>query len=130
MAMKITYATMSADNEELNSAYEKAAIDVQAQLGQTHGVLVNGESRPNRDLYEEVSPINRDLLIGRYAQATTQDIDDAVAAANSFQPEWEAWGWERRRDVMLKAADIMDNQTFDLAALMSYEVGKNRLENG
>ena len=65
MALKITYATMSADNEELNSAYEKAAIDVQARLGQTHGVMVNGESRPDRDLYEEVSPINRDLLIGK-----------------------------------------------------------------
>ena len=128
MALKITYATMSADNEELNNAYEKSVVDVQARLGQTHGVIVDGETRLDRDLYEEVSPINRDLLIGRYAQATTSDIDEAVAAADAFQPEWEAWGWERRRDLMLKAADIMDAETFDLSALMSYEVGKNRLE--
>ena len=128
MALKITYATMSADNEELNNAYEKSVVDVQARLGQTHGVIVDGETRLDRDLFEEVSPINRDLLIGRYAQATTSDIDEAVAAADAFQPEWEAWGWERRRDLMLKAADIMDAETFDLSALMSYEVGKNRLE--
>ncbi len=128
MALKITYATMSADNEELNAAYEKSVVDVESRLGQTHGVMVDGEARMDRDLFEEVSPINRDLLIGRYAQATTSDIDDAVRAAGTFQPEWEAWGWERRRDLMLKAADIMDAQTFDLSALMSYEVGKNRLE--
>ena len=128
MAMKITYATMSADNEELNAAYEKSVIDVQARLGQTHGVKVNGESRTDRDLYEELSPIDRDLLIGRYAQATRDDINEAVEAAAAFQPEWEGWGWERRRDLMLHAADLMDEQTFVLAALMSYEVGKNRLE--
>ena len=113
MALKITYATMSADNEELNAAYEKSVIAVESRLGQTHGVIVDGETRVDRELFEEVSPINRDVLIGRYAQATTSDIDEAVAAADSFQPEWEAWGWERRRDLMLKAADLMDAQTFD-----------------
>ena len=41
MALKITYATMSADNEELNSAFEKAVVDVQSRLGQSHGVIVN-----------------------------------------------------------------------------------------
>lgn len=128
MALKITYATMSADNEELNTAFEKSVLEVQSRLGRTHGVIVDGDTRVDRDLFEEVSPIDRDLLIGRYAQATTSDIDEAVLAADTFQPEWEAWGWERRRDLMLTAADIMDAQTFDLAALMSYEVGKNRLE--
>ncbi len=128
MALRITYATMSADNEELNSAYEKSVLDVQARLGQNHGVIVNGESRTDRDFFEEVSPIDKGILIGRYAQATTDDIDDAVAAAEAFQPEWEAWGWEKRRDLMLTAADIMDAETFDLAAMLSYEVGKNRLE--
>jgi 1-pyrroline-5-carboxylate dehydrogenase len=128
MALKITYATMSADNEELNAAFEKSAVEVRSRLGQTHGVIVDGETRVDRDLFEEVSPIDRNLLIGRYAQATTTDIDQAVAAADAFQPEWEAWGWEPRRDLMLKAADIMEAQTFDLSALMSYEVGKNRLE--
>ncbi|MEX1038113.1 MAG: aldehyde dehydrogenase family protein [Acidimicrobiia bacterium] len=126
--MKITYATMSADNEELNQAYERSVETVRERLGASYGVWVNGEERKDREMYEERSPIDRDLLVGRYAQATTQDVDDAVAAATEFAPEWEAWGWERRRDLMLKAADIMDEEMFDLAALMSFEVGKNRLE--
>lgn len=126
--MKITYATMSADNEELNQAYEQAVEKAKDRLGAAYGLWVNGEERTDRELYEERSPIDRDLVVGSYAQATTQDVDDAVAAAREFAPEWEAWGWERRRDLMLTAADIMDEETFDLAALMSFEVGKNRLE--
>lgn len=128
MATRITYATMSADNEELNTAYEKAVADAESKLGETHGVVVNGESRTDRELYEERSPIDSDIIIGRYAQATNQDIDDAVAAAEAFQPEWEATGWEARRDLMLGAADLMQEQVFGLAALLTFEVGKNRLE--
>ena len=128
MAVKITYATMSADNEELNTAYEKAVVEVEAELGATHGVVVNGETRTDREMFTETSPIDRDLVVGRYAQATTTDVDDAVAAAKAFQPEWEATGWETRRDIMLAAADLMEAEVFDLGAKMTFEIGKNRLE--
>ena len=128
MPLKITYATMSADNEELNTSYEAALESVKPRLGGTRGVLVNGEERLNREMFDETSPIDSSILVGRYAQATPGDVDDAVAAAKSFAPQWEAWGWERRRDLMLKAADTMDGQLFELGALMSYEIGKNRLE--
>ncbi len=129
MALKITYATMSADNEELNSAFEKAVVDVQSRLGQLHGVIVNGDHRFDRDAFEEVSPIDHDIVVGRYAQATIDDVDDAISAASAFAPEWEAWGWEARRDLMLRAADIMEEQIFEISALMSYEIGKSRLES-
>lgn len=128
MAVRITYATMSADNEELNNAYEKAVAEAEDRLGKTYGVVVNGQSRTDRDTYEERSPIDNDIVVGHYAQATNDDIDDAIAAAKAFQPEWEATGWEARRDLMLKAAEVMQEQVFDLAALITYEVGKNRLE--
>ena len=128
MAVRITYATMSADNQELNEAYEKAVADADTRLGQTHGVIVNGESRIDREMFEERSPIDNEILVGRYAQATDEDIDDAIAVAKAYQPEWEALGWEARRDLMLHAAEVMESQVFELGALMTFEVGKNRLE--
>ncbi|HEX6945802.1 MAG TPA: aldehyde dehydrogenase family protein [Acidimicrobiia bacterium] len=129
MSVKITYATMSADNQELNEAFESAVEKARMSLGQTHGVIVNGEHRTDREMHAEVSPIDSEIVIGHYAQGTKQDVDDAVAAARAFQPEWEAWGWERRRDLMLRAADIMEDRIYDIAARMSFEIGKNRLES-
>jgi 1-pyrroline-5-carboxylate dehydrogenase len=126
--MKITYSTMSADNEELNRGYEMAVSRARERLGNSYGVWVNGEERKDRDEFVEKSPIDREVVVGRYAQANTQDVDDAVAAARAFAPDWETWGWEKRRDLMLRAADLMEKEIFDLAALMSLEVGKNRLE--
>lgn len=128
MALKITYATMSADNEEMNSAFDAALEGVKPRLGLAHGVVVDGQERFDRQVFEEHSPNDRSLLIGRYAQATNSDVDDAIAAAKAFAPEWEAWGWERRRDLMVDAADLMEEHMFGLGALMTYEVGKNRLE--
>lgn len=126
--MKITYATMSPDNAELNDGFDRAVADVADQLGKTHGVWINGEERTDRDLFAEYSPVNREVLVGNYAQATLADVDDAVAAAKAFAPQWEAWGWEKRRDLMVRAAEIMDARTFQLGALMTHEIGKNRLE--
>src|SRR5690606_41112704 len=98
-------------------------------LGQTHGVIVNGEVRTDRDLHTEVSPIDSEIVIGHYAQGTTDDVDEAVAAARAFQPEWEAWGWERRRDLMLRAADSMEERIYHISARLAFEIGKNPLES-
>lgn len=128
MAFKITYATMSVDNEDLQAAYDEAVERVQGELGREHPLYVNGEERFTGEWYEETSPVDREILVGRHSQARPQDVDDAVEAASAFEKEWESWGWERRRDLMLAAADRMEDEMFDLAALMGYEVGKSRLE--
>lgn len=128
MAFKITYATMSADNEDLQSAYDAAVERVLGNLGQDHPLMVAGEERISGEWFEERSPIDHDILVGRYAQATARDVDDAVAAAGAFEGEWGSTPWQERRDIMLAAAEVMEGRTFDLAATMAFEVGKSRLE--
>ncbi|MGZ8630898.1 MAG: aldehyde dehydrogenase family protein, partial [Actinomycetota bacterium] len=125
---RITYATLSADNEELQRAYDEAAERVRADLGKEYPVIVNGEERWREDRYEEPSPIDKEIVIGRFSQATPEDVEDAVAAAKAFRLEWDRMGWQERVRILRKSADIMEERLFDLAALMAYEVGKSRLE--
>jgi len=49
--MKITYATLSADNEELQSAFDAAVERVRGTLGQSYPMLINGEmiNTPEQD---------------------------------------------------------------------------------
>ena len=126
---RITYATMSADNEELQAAYDEAAERARARARQG----VPGRRQRRRALARrEVRGALADRLptssIGRFSQATTQDVDDAVAAAKAFQLEWDRMGWQERVRILRNVADIMEDRVYDLAALMAYEVGKNRLE--
>ena len=125
---KITYATMSADDPALHQAYEEGLAAASAQVGQTHPLLINGEKRYTAETYTERSPIDSDLVVGVYSQASDDDVDDAVAAARAFQPEWEGTPWQERVAIIRRAADIMDEETPTLAGFLSLEIGKNRLE--
>ena len=128
MTQKITYATMAADNEELNREYEAAVERTLGSLGKDQRFVVNGEERTGEGVYEERSPIDSEIVIGRFAQGTAQDVDDAVAAAKDFQSTWDATPWQDRVALMRRAADVMEGRQFDLAAVVAIEVGKNRLE--
>ena len=126
--IRITYATLSADNEDLQRSYDEAAEGVRAELGKEYPVIVNGEERWREDHYAEPSPIDKDLIIGRFSQATPEDVEDAVAAARAFQLEWDRMGWQERVRILRSVADVMEDRLYDLAAMMAFEVGKNRLE--
>jgi 1-pyrroline-5-carboxylate dehydrogenase len=124
---RITYATMSADNEELHRLYDKGIEVARSWLGQKHPLFVNGEAREGSGSKEGRSPIDG-ALIGEFAQGTRQDVRDAVAAAKAAFPEWANRPWRERVAIIRKAADIMTEQRNELSALMAMEVGKNRLE--
>jgi 1-pyrroline-5-carboxylate dehydrogenase len=124
---RITYATMSADNDELHEAYEKGIEVARSWLGQTHPLYVNGEARQGSGSREARSPIDG-TVIGSFAEGTREDVRDAVAAAKEAFPAWANRPWQERVEIIRKAADIMSEQRNELSALMAMEVGKNRLE--
>jgi 1-pyrroline-5-carboxylate dehydrogenase len=129
MAFRVTYATLSADNEELHAAYDKGIEIARGWLDEEHSFTINGEHRNGDGTYfEERSPADRAIVIGRFANATTDDVNDAVAAARSGAPRWAATPWQERVEILERAADQISTYRAELAALMAMEVGKNRLE--
>ena len=53
---RVTYATLSADNEELHAAYEQGLKTARSWLGQTFPAMVNGEPRTGGPTFELRSP--------------------------------------------------------------------------
>jgi 1-pyrroline-5-carboxylate dehydrogenase len=125
---RVTYATMSADNEEMHKAYDEGIERAKAQLGKTVPVVVNGEERPGEGTYELRSPIDRELVLANISMATKEDVNEAVAAAKAFAPEWDQMGWQRRVELLRAAAALISDRRNELSALMGFEVGKSRLE--
>ena len=126
--LKITYATLRADNEELHRLYEAGLEQARARLGADHRNFVGGRERDGDGTFELRSPIDRDILVGTFARGTRQDVRDAIAAARAAQPAWAALGWERRLEILARAADLISERQMQYAGLMAIEVGKNRLE--
>ena len=53
---------------------------------------------------------------------------DAVAAARAAFPRWSAVPWQERAAILDRAADIVRERRFELAAWLIFEMGKNRVE--
>src|SRR5450756_462843 len=125
--LKITYATLRNDNEQLHAQYDAGLAIARGELGATHGVFINGEWRPARETFDKLSPIDGSL-VGRFAKGTRQDVRDAIAAARGAARAWARTPWTERIAIMRRMADIISERQMELGALMGIEVGKNRLE--
>src|SRR5262249_56625602 len=107
---RITYATLSADNEDLQRNYDEAAQRMRGELGKEYPVIVNGEERWREDRYNEPSPIDETLTIGSFSQATAEDVEDAVKAAKDFSLEWDRIGWQERVRIMRNVDDVLEER--------------------
>src|SRR5262245_29957269 len=102
--MKITYATLSADDERLHAGFERGVERARARLGADHANLIGGRERAGDGSFELRSPIDSDILVGRFASGTREDVRDAIAAARAAQPAWAALGWTERLALLRRAA--------------------------
>ncbi|HEU4425585.1 MAG TPA: aldehyde dehydrogenase family protein, partial [Pilimelia sp.] len=125
---RVTYATLSADNEDLHKAYEAGADQARGWLGRRLAPVVDGETRPGAAPVDLISPSDTTLRLATVAGATDADVADAVAAARTAFPAWSATPWRERIAILRRAADLISERSNELAALMTMEVGKNRLE--
>ncbi len=126
--MKITYATLSGDNDELQTSFDAALERARAELGRTYPMIIGSEERTGTETFEDTSPIDTDVVVARFPKGTRRDVQDAIAAARAAYPAWRDTPWRDRLAIMRRAADLISERQFDYAALMSLEVGKNRLE--
>jgi 1-pyrroline-5-carboxylate dehydrogenase len=126
--IKITYATLRNDNEELHALYDAGIEKARARLGGSHQNWVAGRGRDGEGSFELRSPIDRDILVGTFARGTRQDVKDAVAAARGAQKAWRAVPWRDRLALLRQAAELISERQMEYGALMAYEVGKSRLE--
>lgn len=127
---KVTYTSTDVDLEAFHRDFDAALERVHAAAGQDHANVIAGEAvaSPGAPLVD-VTPIDTGVVLGRFAAAQRPDVDRAVAAARAAQRDWARRPWRERVAVLRRAATLIRERKFDLAALMSLEVGKNRLES-
>lgn len=125
---KLTYATMFNPPEELHTRFAEAMQALKANLGKEVPMFIDGEERLVDAKYQEFSPIQTDLHLATFQKGSPQDAEDAIAAARRAFPSWSRMNWEERVYLLRKAAAIIDERLFEIGAVVTLEVGKNRME--
>ena len=129
MATKITYATLGGDAlDELHRELDDAIARAPKSFGREHLLYVDGEFVNAQTQFDDRSPIDTTILIGRFQQGTREHVRAAIRAARAAYAGWAALPWQRRLEYTRRIAEGIRTQRSNLSALMGYEVGKNRLE--
>ncbi|WP_152222930.1 aldehyde dehydrogenase family protein [Pseudomonas sp. SCB32] len=125
---KLTYSTMYAPPAALHERFERALDEVRADLGRDHALFIDGKDVFAAAPLEKRSPVDQNLLLGRFHVAEREQVDAALAAARSAFPAWRAMPWQQRIELMRRVARLIEERVYHIAAAVSLETGKNRME--
>ncbi|MBM3567078.1 MAG: aldehyde dehydrogenase family protein, partial [Alphaproteobacteria bacterium] len=79
--------------------------------------------------FDSHSPIDRDILLGRFVAASPAAVARAVAAAQAAQPAWGRTPWRERVALFRRLAEALARRKYDIGMALLIEVGKSRIES-
>lgn len=124
---KVTYETFAADDHDAG-AFTAAVESLAGRLGERHPFYIDGVALSGDGWEDEHSPGDSRVLVGRFATASTDDLDRAVAAARQFAEEWSATAWQERVKLLAGVSTAIAARRYELAAILAHELGKPLLE--
>jgi len=128
MAFKLTYSTMFDPPEELHTRFEAALAEARAGLGASHALHVDGADVRAAHSYEKRSPADARVVLGRFPLAEGPDVDRAMRAARGAFGTWRFTPLAERVRLARRAAALIEERVYLIAAALALEVGKNRME--
>jgi 1-pyrroline-5-carboxylate dehydrogenase len=91
-------------------------------------MLIDGKDVFADEKFEDRSPINTDWTLAVMQKGNQKHAQAAMQAARKAFPAWSHVPWQKRVELLRKAAALIEERIFELGAAMSLEVGKNRME--
>lgn len=128
MSFKLTYSTMFNPPPELHTQFDAAMQRVKAGIGATQTLHVDGTDRRAPRTFAKLNPADQQQLIGQFASATPADVDSAVQAAHRAHASWKRTPVAERLRLLRKVGKLIEDRVYDIAAALTLEVGKNRME--
>lgn len=126
--IKITYSTLATPNPLVDRYYDEAVSAARDNAGGTFKMYINGAWVAGHKTFAKVSPVDLSLVMGHFAYGEVEHIDRAVTAARAAYDGWRKTPWQERVALLRRAADLISDRLFEMGAVLSLEVGKNRLE--
>jgi 1-pyrroline-5-carboxylate dehydrogenase len=126
---KITYVSMLSD-EDTHAEYEKALREVESKyFGRHYPMYIGGrEVFSEYGEFEDKSPIDTSIIIGYFQKGAREHIREAITKAYENFPRWANLDWRERVKIIQNASKLINERKYEIAAIITYEVGKNRME--
>ncbi len=121
---------MESNNEvEFDRLFDDAILRLKKNIGSTYPMYISGKAINSDSLLTEYSPIDKNIMIGRFQCGKREHAKMAIDAAKKAFDEWHLVDYKKRVEIFKNFAVLLSTNKFDLAALLSLENGKSRYES-
>ena len=120
----LTDFARAASRDAMQGAVDRLRAALDAGLAPRVPLVIGGVRTEPADRLSRHDPSDRRRLVAEVCAASADDARRAVAVAREAFPDWRATPVARRAEILRRAAALMRERRFDLAALQVFEVGK------
>src|SRR2546430_14040909 len=128
MSFKLTYSTMFDPPAELQETFDPAVARALEKLGGGNALHMGGGEREAARYFVKSNPADCQQVLGEFPAASAAQAAEAVRAAADAWPGWKRTSPARRTQLLRRAAGLIEERVYDIAAALTLEVGKNRME--
>jgi 1-pyrroline-5-carboxylate dehydrogenase len=121
-------AMQNNNTEEFHKKFDQAMESLQKELGKTYPLIIGGKEVWTDNYFEVKSPADTKIVFAKFPLATKEETEHAIKAAKEAFLDWGQTPYQHRVGLFREIASQFSAQKFTLAAIVSIENGKNRLE--
>jgi len=115
-------------NADNRKKMEEALKKVASEFGHEYPMWIAGKKVITTGKRKSTNPSKPSEVIGVFQDASKEQAVEAIEAANKYFDVWKKVPAQERAKCLFKAAQIVRERKFELAALVCYEVGKTWAE--
>lgn len=126
---RVTYSNTAGDFTGLHNWLDTEIPALKARLlGRDWSNRVAGRANADGAVYAAPSPVDTDVVLGRFVEASPAAVIAAISAAQAAYPAWSRRPWQERVAVLRRFAEVLRRRKYELGIACLLEVGKSRME--
>ncbi|HVR04949.1 MAG TPA: aldehyde dehydrogenase family protein [Solirubrobacteraceae bacterium] len=127
MALRLTYTSGGIDSAA-HVEFERCLAQARADTPAPWPHLIDGVLRHEGDVFERSDPSRIDSVASRAHAADAEVVGQAVEAARAARAGWRRTPYRERIALLARVAREIAARNVEIAAVMSLETGKSRIE--
>src|SRR5579864_7892819 len=122
-------AVLNNSTDEFHRKFDQAIETVKKDFGKIYPMIIGGKEIYSDNQFQVRSPADTRIVIANFPLATKEDTLYAIDSAKDAFSRWSKISYQKRVEIFKECADALSSDKFQLAAIMTFENGKNRLES-
>ena len=121
-------AIQTNSQDQFHKKFDSALESLKNEFGKQYPLIIGGKEIFAEKTFDVRSPSDTRIILAKFPLATKEQTYLAINSAKQSFAKWSTTSYQSRAKTFREVADQFSEEKFTLAAIVSLENGKNRLE--